>query len=492
MSRYNQWGIHSYNDLGKSLYNQFGRAPEDSPEQRLAGASLIVLDQRRQTLAILDQASEIMLTQEMNGADSLEFVLPFHDPKAVYLRNENIIKLIGEEYVIRKIIKSREDSGMKTIWVYAEADWYNLQYAAPLEVAEWEDVKPGIPMRDILEGTGWRVGKIDVQLNRNLTLDLGLTNRLKALREVSDLWGGALIFRSRTKTVDLIAHEYEDPGIAIIYRKNMKSLEAEYDTQDLITRLYPYGKNGMTIADANEFSEYIENFQYTNQVRVRSFKDNRFTNPYHLKEKAEEILDKLSVPRASYKISASDLSHLAGLEHEYFKLGDLVNVFDAELEVNLKTQIVKWKYNILEPWNTQLELASIQPGLEELLRSVSEVASNLQSEDTVNHQDMLNLMVFNYILNSRAENGDAYWVNNGWTIDPEFGYSGEASFRCEGSMGVAKTLSQKVYPSHRDQYTLSLRASTSELTKGENARIGVEIEIKYTDGTSDVRFLAFA
>lgn len=490
MSRYNEWGEYRYNDLDLVRYNQRKGVTEDAPYKRLAGARPIVLDQNRVKLAVLDHATDIVLNQELNGADSLEFLLPFDDPKSVELQNENLIQLVNDEYMIRKVVKARDESGIKTIWVYAEAVWYNLQYAEPLTVAEWEDVEPGVPMADILEGTGWRVGKVDITNQRNLSVDLGLTNRLKALREVSDLWGGTLMFHPKTKTVHLIAHDYEDPGIAIVYRKNLKRIEAEYDTQDLITRLYPYGKNSMSIKDANEGKEYIENYQYTRQVRVRSFKDQRFTNPYHLKEKAEEILDKLSLPRASYKISASDLSHLSGLEHEAFKLGDLVNVYDDELGVNLKTQIVKWKYNVLEPWNTELELASIQPGLEELLKSVSEVAGNLQSEDTVNHQDMLNLMVFNYLLNSRAENGDAYWVNNGWEIDPSFGYSGTASFRCVGSLGSAKTLSQKVYPSHRDHYTLSLRASTSEVTKGPDGRVGVEVEIKYTDGTSEVKFLS--
>lgn len=489
MSRYNDWGESRYNTLGLVRYNQPRLVVEDSPYRKLAGARPIVLDQNRVRLAVLDNATDIVLHQEMNGADSLEFFLPFDDPKSAELQNENLIQLVGDEYLIRKVVKSRDDRGVKTIWVYAEAIWYNLQYADPLTVAEWVDAQAQEPLADILAGTGWRVGKVDVTNTRNLSVDVGLTNRLKALREVADIWGGTLMFQPQNKTVHLIAHEYDDPGIAMIYRKNLKRIEAEYDTQDLITRLYPYGKNSMSIKDANEGSEYIENFQYTRQVRVRSFKDTRFTNPYHLKEKAEEILDKLSLPRASYKISASDLSYLSGLEHETFKLGDLVNVYDEELGVNLKTQIVKWKYHVLEPWNTELELASIQPGLEELLKSVSEVAGKLQSEDTVNHQDMLNLMVFNYLLNSRAENGDAYWVNNGWEIDPTFGYSGTASFRCQGELGTAKTLSQKVHPSHRDHYTLSLRASSSEVTKGPNGRVGVEVEIKYTDGTSELKFL---
>ncbi|WP_236838588.1 phage tail spike protein [Caldalkalibacillus salinus] len=492
MNSYNRIGVSRYNDMGQVRYNHFYRGMPTSVYQKLPGARPVVLDQDMNRLAVLDQVTDLIVHQEMNGTDILEFQVPFDDPKSSAIQNEHFIQLVDQQYVIRKVTKSRDDLGIKVIWVYAEALWYNLQYADPLTVYEWEDVEADKPMSDILSGTGWRVGKVDVTNRRNLSLDAGQTNRLKALREVSDLWGGTLMFHPQSRTVDLIAHEYSDPGIAIVYKKNMQKLEAEYDTQDLITRLYPYGKNDMPISDANDGREYIENYQYTNQVRVRSLKDGRFTNPYHLKEKAEDILSRLSLPRASYKITASDLSTLTGLEHEAFQLGDLVNVYDAELNVDLKTQIVKWKYNVLEPWNTELELASVQPGLEELLKSVTEVAGQLESEDTVNHQDMLNLMVFNYLLNSRADDGDAYWVNNGWKIDPQFGYSGTASFRCEGELDATKTLSQTVYPSHRSQYTLSLRASSTELQKGSNGRVGVEVVMTYTDGTRETKFLPLA
>jgi phage minor structural protein len=489
---YNRLKDPSYNSLGDLQYNDL-RVKKTYPlYQRLAGARPILLNQTKEVIAVLENVMDVHLNQELNSTDILEFTIPFDDPNVEFIVNENYLVIVDREYIIRKIGKTRGQDGRKFISVYAEASWYDLQFADPIPFIQWSDVSVDVPMRELLSGTGWKVGKIDVSLRRSYSISSGLTNRLKALREVSELWGGILFFHALSREVDLIAHQFNDPGIAIIHRKNMKKLKAEYDTQDLVTRLYPYGKNDLTIADANNGLDYVENYQYTKQIRVRSFKDNRFENAYHLKEKALEILDTLSMPRASYVISAADLSNLSGLSHEAFKLGDLVKVYDEELGVDLKTQIVKWKYHMLEPWQTELELASVQPGLQDLLKSVADTAIGLQSEDTLKQRDLMDLMVFNYVLNSRAEEGDAYWVNNGWTIDAMQGYSSNTSFRCQGELSTEKTLSQIIRPAHRNAYTFSLRVAAQDIIKGPNGKVGVEILIAYKDGTTETQFLSLA
>jgi len=81
-------------------------------------------------------------------------------------------------------------------------------------------------------------------------------------------------------------------------------------------------------------------------------------------------------------------------------------------------------------------------------------------------------------------------VNNGWEIDNENGYSGPASFKCVGQYGVSKVLSQRVWPAHRDAYTLSFRVATENLQPGPAARVGVEVIIRYKDGSSETKWLS--
>lgn len=108
----------------------------------------------------------------------------------------------------------------------------------------------------------------------------------------------------------------------------------------------------------------------------------------------------------------------------------------------------------------------------------------------MDRSELLEMMIFNYLLNSRAENGFAYWVNNGWEIDSTRGYSGTSSFKARGQLGASKTLSQTVQPAHRDTYTLSFRIDIGEILRGANAKIGVAVKFTYDDGSQEEQYVS--
>lgn len=484
MNKYNQLGSVRYNQLGRIKYNSRGVREVKPLFNRLAQARPVILDQNRRRLAVLENADNIILEQEINGIDQVTFTLPWKDEKRKYLVNENLVQLVNSIYIIRRVSVKRSGLSPAEIEVYAEALWYDLQFAEPLEHARWESATPEVIMKDILDGTGWRVGKVTITRERTLELEAGFTNRLKALYELPSLFGGELHFNTDTMTVDFTEPVGRKSGAAIAYSKNLEEVEAIYDTEELVTKLYLYGKNNMSIADANDGVPYLTDFSFTDKVRVRVTKDERFTNPYHLKERGEEALKVLARPRSSYVLRAADLSALSGMSHEEFFLGDEVLVYDKELGINVRTRIVSWKYNVIQPWNTELQLESKQPSLSDLLTGIQEGAEFLYSEDAVERDEMLNLHVFNYLMNSRGDDGFNCWSNDGWELDVENGYSGNASFRATAQPGVKKSLRQTIYPAHRDSYSLSLRVATENLRVG-NGRVGVYVKFKYQDGTEE-------
>ena len=52
-----------------------------------------MLDENGAWEAVLENAYDIIVTGEINGADTLEFKLPWNDSKRVYLDNENRFRL---------------------------------------------------------------------------------------------------------------------------------------------------------------------------------------------------------------------------------------------------------------------------------------------------------------------------------------------------------------------------------------------------------------
>ena len=76
-----------------------------------------------------------------------------------------------------------------------------------------------------------------------------------------------------------------------------------------------------------------------------------------------------------------------------------------------------------------------------------------------------------------------------FSVDPNNGVSGDASFKADGVLGMTKSLSQTVFPANRKNYTLSAQIASENLTKGPNGQVGIEVLIKYEDGTSETRII---
>lgn len=377
MVRYNQLNTIRYNRVGKVRYNDRADLVPVVPSfyDRLAKARPVILDEDRKVLAVLENARDTIISEEINGEHTLTFTLPFNDSKRQYIRNERYVRVVDREYVIRRVNIIRPESGSISVEVYCEATWYELKYSEPMTgVTEWVNETPRTVMQAILAGTGWSLGEVEITTRRDFSVDEQLTNRLSALWEVPEIWGGELEFDTDKRIIHLRKQIGGDPGVAILTGKNMRSMESEISTEELATRLYPYGENKLTIKDVNQGREYVENFQYTDKVKVKIFHDERFTNPFHLKEKAEEILSEISKPRESYIVKASDLSFQTGLSHETFKLGDRITTYDKDLGVFIKTRIVRWEYNVVKPWETDLELSAKSPDLRDLLDHVKDVA----------------------------------------------------------------------------------------------------------------------
>jgi|UniRef100_A0A831TIG1 phage minor structural protein len=441
---------------------------------------------------VLRNAFDIELEQEINGAETLRFAFPSpRDQALAVLDVERELELAGMRFVIRRIVTRRDKDGTSVVEVYSEAAWYDLAFLDPIEPMSFTDAPAGAVIDYILDGTGWRTGDVDITVTRNLELAGDALNRLRALRHVQAVYRGELVFDTVSRRVHLLRQQGRaEPVAAFAYRKNIVSVEREVDSSELVTRLYPFGKGGMTIEAANDGVPYVENFQWTSRLRVAILRDERFTNPWHLKEFAEAVLAEISKPRVRYRIRAADLSALAGIEHEAIRLGDTVWVYDDDLGLDTRTRVVRWRYLVDRPEQTELELATATPGIDELLARLDDTTAILEQADVVDRGDMRELMVFNYLINSRADLGFAHWINNGWEIDSENGVSGRASFRCTGARGVAKTLSQQVFPAHRESYTLSFQFASQGLDPGPNARVGVEVVIEYDDDTASTHFLS--
>lgn len=459
-----------------------------SPYEKIGYSRPVVLDSNGAWEAVLENAYDIIVTGEINGEDTLSFKIPYRDSKRVHIDSEKKIQIVDDIYKVRTVTDSKDTEGNSVTEMYAEAEFYDLTFSVRKEERTFEAEYAETAMAYALAGTEWSVGTVNVRTKRTWTSSE--KNALSILRNVADLHGGDLVFDCPNRLVHLLTVNGKDSGALFAYRKNMKSIQRVVDTRSLVTRLYAVGADGLTFADINGGKPYVEDFTYTNEIRISTLDCSSFTNPYQMKEYTEMRLAQYAKPTISYVLNAMDLSVLTGYEHEAWELGDYVRVEDKELGISVTTRIVRREYNLQEPWNTVLELSTTLKNLGSSASQWDNAADTLEGTSMVSNDDIREMVPFNLLRNSRADDGLAYWTSSGFVADGENGASGTASFMAEGVSGRTKSLSQTVYPANRDSYTISAQIGSEDLEKlSDSSQVGIEVIIEYEDGSTESRFI---
>lgn len=459
-----------------------------APYEKIGYARPVVLDSNGAWEAVLENAYGIIVTGEINGEDTLTFSIPYRDSKRKYIDNEKKIQIVDDVYKIRTITDVKDSTGSTITQVYAEAEFYDLTFSVRKEEKKFDAETADVAMAYALADTEWSVGTVNVTTKRTWTSTE--KNALSILRSIANLHGGDLVFDCPNRLVHLLTVNGKDSGALFAYKKNMKSIERIVDTRSLVTRLYAVGADGLTFSDINGGKPYLEDYTYSKEIRITTLDCSSFTNPYQMKEFTAMRLAEYCKPTVSYVLNAMDLSVLTGYEHEAWNLGDYVRVEDKELGLSVTTRIVRREYNLQEPWNTVLELSTTLKNLGSSVSTLDTIADSLEGTSVVSNNDIRELVPFNHLRNSRADDDMAYWVNSGFEADGENGASGTASFKAVGVAGMTKSMSQTVYPSNRSSYTLSAQIASDDLEKlSDDAQVGIEVVIEYEDGTTETRFI---
>lgn len=460
------------------------------------------------SLGVVKNAYDIIIDEQINGEDKLNFKLPKNDKKRKEIGDDNPVEMlavIGERYyVVKEVIDRRDDDGKLYSEFICEARWTELRdwYCDTIEVVE-VSAKTALDtiIASVFREEGdpefdWTIGRVDIQKKRTLRSEW--SDVLSLVREVQNTWGGEVLFDTKNKVIHLLEQIGKDSGVRFYYNKNLKNIERTIDTYDLVTRIYPEGKGGLDITTVNNGVPYLENTKWVNGLKLRrkiipyKWKDERYTVPQNLKEDAQKLLDEMSKPKVAYKISVHDLSTLSGHEHEAFVLGDTVTAVDYELfGEEIVNRIVRRKQDVRRPENTEVELSQPIKTLADIQsRALDDQIQTLVESDPLSTTDVQQMTVFNHLLNSRADDGLSSWVHtaNGTQFElANAGFSGSWSFKVTPDYGKDAQLTQTVEGvSHRSTYTISAAVATEgQITKGssQDAFVGIKVLVYYEGET---------
>ena len=324
----------------------------------------------------LTDTKDLKIEYVLSGEDLLEFSLSISDEKINLLEEEGYIRTKDNEYVIKAIDPSDNFKRFSCN--------INVEALVGKAIASFDTSNNNVndTIRLAIAGTGWILA--DNNITKRRTVRLTNTNALEVLREVRKVFRVDIRYDAINKIIYVYEQFGEDRGVYFSDELNLKSFSIPSDTYDYVTRLYPKGKDGLTIASINNGKEYIENFQYSNKVLELIWEDNRYTDVNSLKEDAEVKLDELSKPKRTYQASISDL---AKQSEEYnfldFFLGDTITLLSKQEKFRDKQRIVKYiqypddpSQNSCELGNTTLTFEELQKENEAKNNTIDAIASD--------------------------------------------------------------------------------------------------------------------
>lgn len=193
-----------------------------------------------------------------------------------------------------------------------------------------------------LANTGWLVS-VDSSISGVRNVRRIKKTPLEILYAIRDAWMCEIRFDNLNNTVYFANQIGEDRGVYLMRGLNLIKLRPVYDSYDYVTRIIPYGADGLTIEEVNEGIPYVENYQYSTKILTLIWEDTEYEDAQALKEDAIKKLADLSKPKTAY---SCEVLALAKMQTKYsvldYDLGDTVRLYDAMLGVDEKQRIVRY------------------------------------------------------------------------------------------------------------------------------------------------------
>lgn len=289
--------------------------------------------------AILADAGNVTLTREINSASSLSFSLPYDSPNIALIKDGDIISHEGEGFRIYNIRK--KSMGMCEVSA-RDLFWSDSGKIHIPSVKDHIGISPSALFSELLENTSFSLftdselsalGLKRVDHDRFLIdfFSVDKTSPLDAAQLIINLCGKGEIFSYNFKTA-IVEKVGKDNGAKLSLGFNLDNILVESDSSNVITRLYPYGADDLTVYSVNGKS-YIDS-EITSHGILEGFMNfDEISDPSQLYNRAlwefdPENPDRIDIPDITISGDFCDLSKL-GLS-EKVSIGDTVTVHEGK------------------------------------------------------------------------------------------------------------------------------------------------------------------
>ncbi|WKY46126.1 phage tail spike protein [Eubacteriaceae bacterium ES2] len=336
-------------------------------------------DQSGLLIGELSQYRELYLTELLEtGQDTLSFEIYVRHPLYKYLVEENLILTDENRYVIKSI----DERGQTTI-IGCQLDLSDLSVDGYYQFLI-EDATLSMVLTQVLGSLGWSYSGANITTIQNFSFESGTT--LELLGQVEKAYGVVFRYDCIGKNIQVTTISgYSNKGVYFSDELNVKECELRGDSCDLVTRLYAFGKEGLTFEEINSGRAYVDNFQYTSKVITKVWVDTRYEVAEELLAAAIKKIEALSIPNRVYTASVVDLASL--LPDQYgdlsISIGDKVTLIDRIRGIEIEHQIVKLITYPDSPEKNVAELGRISTDFESTITKLKNEEIKEVVDDTV-------------------------------------------------------------------------------------------------------------
>jgi hypothetical protein len=342
---------------------------------------------------ILDN-TEYYVRELASGLDEVIFDISIWDPNYALMNEEdNIVDRGGQRYLIKQI-----DAGAVTAKIVAQLDLD--EWRASMLVGYNSGTKTVAQQIDAVKPTGWTVAdRSGISIGRTISGDL---TPLQVCEECRNTYKVYVRWDNNNKVVMIYSQNMGSPVGSFATRElNLKEINYKGKSQNFATRLYAYGKDGLSFADINGGKPYVDNNTYSNRVICAYWQDDRYTDKSSLLNDAQEHLAKIAVPERSYDCSIVDLqaTNPELYNNLDFSLFTVATLIDDVKETAIDYQVVErhvWPYH---PDHNDVIFNSAPVKIQNNVIQIEEEINNPQS-------------TFQQILNARIEMATDWLTNS--------------------------------------------------------------------------------
>ena len=203
------------------------------------------------------------------------------------------------------------------------------------------------------------------------------TSLYDCIMTILDRWGGNL--KRDNWNIGIYSNIGVDNGINIQYKKNLQELTAEYNWDNVVTKLLPVGSNGLMLEDVYVYAPIQYDIPYTKcvtfdqgDISEDDFKDAEGAvdeDAYNealladLQQQATEYVNKYCYPLINYTLKADP--------EKVTDIGDTINVIDERIGVNVTTEVIKYEYDAITEKYISLEFGNFANTLGDLIQNVT-------------------------------------------------------------------------------------------------------------------------